>query len=166
MSGHLQGRLDAFSRVQAVVTRNPEAGIDLAGLVEDELLAHAAREGERLLIEGPNVSLKSRFAESLSLAVHELATNAVKYGALSSDGGRIEVRWAREMQDSQERLKLAWEESGVDMSASRPDQPGFGLELLQRTLPYDLRAVTVVDFRPEGLRFTLNMPLGPSVLAG
>jgi two-component sensor histidine kinase len=52
------------------------------------------------------------------------------------------------------------------MSKSRPDLPGFGLELLQRTLPYDLRATTEVEFRPEGLRFTLDMPIGPNVLAG
>jgi PAS domain S-box-containing protein len=166
MAAHLQGRLDAFSRVQAVVTRNPEAGVDLAGLVEDELLAHAARGGERLTIGGDEISLKSRPAESLSLAIHELATNAVKYGALACADGRIDVRWARERQDGQERLKLLWQESGVDMSESRPERQGFGLELLQRTLPYDLRAETKVEFRPEGLRFTLDMPVGADVLAG
>jgi PAS domain S-box-containing protein len=165
MASHLQGRLDAFSRVQAVVTRNPEAGVGLGGLIEDELLAHAAREGERLLIEGSNISLKPRPAESLSLAIHELTTNAVKYGALSSSEGRIAVRWFREIEDGEERLKLIWEESGVDMSRSHPDQAGFGLELLQRTLPYDLRARTELEFRPEGVRFTLDMPLGSHLLA-
>jgi PAS domain S-box-containing protein len=165
MAAHLQGRLDAFSRVQAVVTRNPEAGIGLAGLVEDELLAHAVREGERLTIEGEEISLKSRPAETLSLAIHELATNAVKYGALSSGEGLISVQWARAEQDGQERLKLVWRESGVDMKESRPGRQGFGLELLQRTLPYDLRAETRVEFGADGLRFTLDMPLGPNVLA-
>jgi PAS domain S-box-containing protein len=166
MAAHLQGRLDAFSRVQSMVTRNPEAGIDLKSLVEDELLAHAAREGERLEIEGEDISFKSRPAETLSLAIHELATNAVKYGALSSGTGRIRVQWIRTEQDGQERLKLVWAESGVDMSASRPDRQGFGLELLQRTLPYDLRAETRVEFGADGIRFTLDMPLGPNVLAG
>jgi PAS domain S-box-containing protein len=162
MAAHLQGRLDAFSRVQAVVTRNPEAGVDLGGLVEDELLAHVAREGERLKIEGETISLKPRPAESLSLAIHELATNAVKYGALSSGDGRIAVSWTRA--EAAERLRLVWEESGVDMSASRPEQEGFGLELLQRTLPYDLRAETKVEFRSEGLRFTLDMPAKPNIM--
>jgi PAS domain S-box-containing protein len=165
MAAHLQGRLDAFSRVQAVVTRNPEAGIDLASMVEDELLAHAAREGERLMIEGDDISLKSRPAESLSLAIHELATNAVKYGALSQEEGRLAVRWSRGTPDGEERLKLVWEESEVDMSGSNPDRAGFGLELLQRTLPYDLRAETEVEFRADGLCFTLDMPVGPNVLA-
>jgi PAS domain S-box-containing protein len=165
MASHLQGRLDAFSRVQAVVTRNPEAGVGLGSLIEDELLAHAAREGDRLLIEGSSISLKPRPAESLSLAIHELTTNAVKYGALSSSEGRIKVRWFREVEDGEERLKLIWEESGVDMSRSHPDRTGFGLELLQRTLPYDLRARTELEFRPQGVRFTLDMPLGSHLLA-
>ena len=166
MASHLQGRIDAFSRVQAVVTRNPEAGIDLAGLIEDELLAHAAREGERLTIVGPEISLKPRPAESISLGIHELATNAVKYGALCSAEGRVAVRWARERSAAGEALVLVWEESGVEMDGAEPERQGFGLELLQRTLPYDLRADTRVEFNRGGLRFTMNMPLGADVLAG
>ncbi len=165
MASHLQGRIDAFSRVQAVVTRNPEAGIDLASMIEDELLAHAAREGERLVMEGPAVSLKPRPAESISLGIHELATNAVKYGALSSDEGRLRVRWARERSDGIDWLKLVWDEDGLRLPAGEPDRKGFGLELLQRTLPYDLRANTKLEFRPEGVRFTIELPLGPETLA-
>jgi two-component sensor histidine kinase len=165
MSSHFQGRLDAFSRVQAIVTRDPEAGIDLAAMIEDELLAHAAREGEALKIEGPEIYLKPRPAESMSLAIHELATNAVKYGALSSGRGRIDVRWERVKPDGKELLRLVWEENGVDMPPHPPERQGFGLELLRRTLPYDLRAETAVEFRPEGVRFTMSMPLGVDVLA-
>jgi PAS domain S-box-containing protein len=165
MSSHFQGRLDAFSRVQAIVTRNPEGGIDLASLIEDEMLAHAAREGETLKIEGPELCLRSRAAESMSLAIHELATNAVKYGALSAEDGRIAIRWERVKPDGAERLNLIWEENGVDLPDGEPGRQGFGLELLQRTLPYDLRAETRVEFRPEGVRFRLSMPLGPDVLS-
>jgi PAS domain S-box-containing protein len=165
MSSHFQGRLDAFSRVQAIVTRDPEAGIDLAAMIEDELLAHAAREGEALKIDGPEIYLKPRPAESMSLAIHELATNAVKYGALSSGRGRIDVRWERVKPDGKELLRLVWEENGVDMPPHPPERQGFGLELLRRTLPYDLRADTSVEFRPEGVRFTMSMPLGVDVLA-
>ena len=165
MSMHLEGRIGAFSRVQAVVTRNPEAGIDLAAMIEDELLAHAAREGEALVIDGPDVCLKPRPAETISLAIHELATNAVKYGALSAEGGRIAVRWERARPDGLELLKLVWEENGVEGTPSEPRRQGFGLELLQRTLPYELAAETQVEFRPEGLRFSMAVPLGPTVLA-
>ena len=165
MSFHFQGRLDAFSRVQAIVTRSPEAGVDLASLIEDELLAHAAREGEALLIEGPDVCLKPRAAESLSLAIHELATNAVKYGALGAQHGRIFIHWDWLQQDGSRMLRLVWEENGVDMPAEEPKRHGFGLELLKRTLPYDLRAETRVDFRPAGLRFEMTMPAGSDVLS-
>jgi two-component sensor histidine kinase len=101
----------------------------------------------------------------LSLAVHELATNAVKYGALGSDDGRIDVRWAREKRDGSEWLTLVWEENGMEEPVRPPERQGFGLELLQRTLPYDLRAETEVEFRPEGLRFRMALPLGSGVTA-
>jgi two-component system CheB/CheR fusion protein len=165
MSMHLEGRIGAFSRVQAVVTRSPDAGADLSAMIEDELLAHAAREGEALKIEGPEVCLKPRVAETMSLAIHELATNAVKYGALSADGGRISVTWQRSVGAGGDTLTLVWEENGVRGVPSEPQRQGFGLELLQRTLPYELGAETEVDFRPEGLCFTMRMPLGPNVLA-
>lgn len=166
MAMHLEGRLGAFSRVQTLVTRNADAGVDLTGLIEDELLAHAAREGDGLRIEGPDISLKARPAETMSLAIHELATNAVKYGALSAQYGRIDIHWERSMLDGAEGLQLVWEENGLDLPAGQPERQGFGLELLTRTLPYDLRAKTEVEFRREGLRFSMAVPLGPDILAG
>jgi len=156
MAAHLDGRLAAFSRVQGVVTRDPEAGIDLTALIEDSLLAHAAREGEHVTIAGPDLFLKPRAAESLSLAIHELASNAVKYGALGDDRGRIAIDWRCD--DAEGTLRLVWEENGL-AGITVPERSGFGMELLLRSLPYDLRAETDVEFRPEGLRFTLVMPL-------
>lgn len=166
MAAHLQGRIDAFARVQSVVTRNLDAGLDLRMLIEDELLAHAAREGEALRIAGPEIMLKARPAESISLAVHELTTNAVKYGALASDRGTVSVTWERRAGGEEEELALTWSENGIDMPDGDPERQGFGLELLRRGLPYELRAETFVEFRPTGLFFELRMPLGPSVLAG
>jgi PAS domain S-box-containing protein len=165
MSMHLEGRLGAFSRVQSIVTRQPGAGVGLMTMVEDELRAHAAREGESLRIVGPEISFQPRAAESVSLALHELATNAVKYGALSAADGRIDVEWVRTFRDQGEWLELVWEENGVDQPLSQPDRHGFGMELLTRTLPYDLRAETEFELRPEGLRFTLKLPLGPDIEA-
>jgi PAS domain S-box-containing protein len=162
MWSHLQGRIDAFSRVQSAVTRNPDAGVDLETLIADELHAHAAREGERVRIGGPELLLKPRAAETLSLAIHELATNAVKYGALSVPIGMLSVTWRRELG----RLELLWEEGGLHDLSPTPERQGFGLELLQRSLPYELDAETRIEFRPHGLRFSLSVPLGPSVLAG
>jgi two-component system, chemotaxis family, CheB/CheR fusion protein len=92
--------------------------------------------------------------------------NAVKYGALASDHGRIRITWERVKPDGKEQLRLVWEENGVDIPGNAPERQGFGLELLQRSLPYDLRADTNIEFRREGVRFTMAVPLGPDVLAG
>lgn len=158
MSAHFEGRLDAFARVQAMVTRNPASGVDLAGMIEDELVAHAVREGESVTLDGPEVSLAARPAEALSLAIHELMTNAVKYGALSTPAGRIAIGWRRTDCD----LALTWRESGGPGPVTVPQREGFGLELLRRALPYELKAEVELDFRPEGFRFSLSMPVDPA----
>ena len=160
MDMHLQGRLDAFSRVQSAVTRNPDAGVDLKGLIEDELLAHAAREGEMVVVRGPDTQLLPRAAESISLAVHELATNAVKYGVLSGVAGRLSIVWETLAADGGGKaLRLVWSETLGEAGLTEPQRQGFGMELLQRRLPYELDARTSIEFRSEGLRFTLEMPL-------
>jgi PAS domain S-box-containing protein len=159
LADHLQGRLAAFARVQAAVTRTAMGGVDLAVLIEDELLAHAARESETVTIDGPDVNLKPRPAESLSLAIHELATNAVKYGALSRAGGTLSVRWTVEQRDGTALLRLGWEEGGMDLPPEKPSRRGFGMELLERSLPYELDAVTRAEFRPTGFIFTMELPL-------
>lgn len=153
-AAHLDGRIEAFARVQSALTRDPGRGVDLAGLVEDELLAHATREGDRLRLRGPATLLKARAAESISLAVHELATNAVKHGALSIPDGRIDVSWVSE----DDALLFCWKEYGVEQLPARLDGHGFGMELLLRSLPYDIEAETDVAFEPGGLRFTLRAP--------
>ena len=148
------GEADA---VQAAVTRDPTGGVDLTNLVEDELLAHATREGPRLRIEGGDIALQPKAAESISLAIHELTTNAVKYGALSGRTGGVEVRWGLEDGAGAERLRFEWIERGVAPPAeARRD--GFGTELLLRTLPYELDAETRMDFGAEGLRFEMLVP--------
>jgi two-component system CheB/CheR fusion protein len=152
---HLDGRINAFARVQAAVTRDPGRGIDLAQLIADELLAHTARENERLRMEGPPVQLRPKAAETLGLAIHEMTTNAVKHGALSLPQGRIDVTWRIE---EPPRLILDWQESGGPRVAG-PRRRGFGTELLERTLPYDLGAKVTQSFGLEGLHCRIELPL-------
>ncbi|MFD1613066.1 CheR family methyltransferase [Sphingomonas tabacisoli] len=159
MAEHLIGRLDAFARVQAAVTRAPEASISLSSLIEDEMLADAMKQGEQFSIDGPPVELTHKAAESLSLAFHELATNAVKHGGLKSNGRGVDVSWRLDGEKG-DRLHLVWQEHGGNGSATRPEREGFGMELLTRLLPYELDARSVIEFEPEGLRFSLEMPVG------
>jgi two-component sensor histidine kinase len=159
MLAHFQGRLDAFSRVQAAVTRSADGRVSLASLIEDELVAHAAREGDQIRIEGPEIWLDPKSAERLSLAIHELTTNAVKHGALISDEGRVRICWTCESRGDAGTLVLRWVETGLNLDPQALDREGFGMELLRRSLPYDLQGETRVDLTPTGLRFELKMPL-------
>jgi two-component system CheB/CheR fusion protein len=159
MLAHFQGRLDAFSRVQAALTRSTEVKVSLASLVGDEMTAHAARDGEQVRISGPDIDLEPRTAERMSLAIHELTTNAVKHGALSNQEGRISVDWSRHDGGDGEHLVLRWRESGIHIASSEVEREGFGMELLRRSLPYELEAETRIALNPTGLEFDLKMPL-------
>jgi PAS domain S-box-containing protein len=159
MLAHFQGRLDAFSRVQAAITRAPSETIDLKSLIEDELVAHAAHDGGQVRLDGSDVQLDPKTAERLSLAIHELTTNAVKHGALTHEGGRVRIRWRKEALDGGEKLLLDWSESGIEIDRDGIEEDGFGMELLRRVLPYDLQAETKAEFRPDGLHFSLAMPI-------
>ena len=156
---HLEGRIDAFARVQTAVTRDPGAGVSLLDLVAEELVAATAREGENATIEGADVRLPPREAETFGLAVHELATNAIKFGALSHPDGRIAVRWTVEEGASRPILHFVWKETGLHLDPERPRRRGFGTELVERTLSYQLRAEAAETFEPDGVRCTIRMPL-------
>ena len=156
---HLEGRLDAFARIQAEVTRAPLAGVSLEPLVAEELLAYGAHEGDQVAaISGPPVRLAPKAAESFALALHELATNAVKHGALSVPDGRIQVCWRVEVDGEAPRLVFEWMESGVTDMPAGPARQGFGTELLERALAHALGARTALAFAPDGLRCRSAMP--------
>jgi two-component system CheB/CheR fusion protein len=165
MQAHLGGRLAAFSRVQSAVTRSPGQGVDLTALVQDELLAHAAREGPRLRVDGKQILLQPKAAESISLAIHELTTNAVKYGALGGERGRVEIGWRLEGVDGARSLRFEWVERDV-APGTGPAREGFGTELLLRSLPYELDARTRIDFHPGGMRFEMLVPAARALSGG
>ncbi len=160
---HLEGRIDAFGRVQAAVTRSPLGGVDLAELVADELLAHATREGDGADMEGPDVRLQPKAAETFGLVVHELATNAVKYGALAVPGGHVSVRWRTE-DGLAPRLVFEWKERAAALRPSGPTRRGFGMDLLDNALSYQLKARATRIFEADGLRCTIEVPLTPRVV--
>lgn len=158
-AARLDGRLEALGRVQAAVTRNPADGVDLRQLITDELVAHGACDGNAAQIEGPPIRLAPKPAETLGLAIHELATNAVKYGALATKQGRIRVSWSIDANTEQPHLRLEWAETGVQIPDSADIRRGFGSDLIEKTLSYDLQADAKLRFAPTGMVCTIAMPL-------
>ena len=162
---HLEGRLASLARTQGLLTREPGGGVDLEMMVREELLAQASQFAQ-VDVEGPDVTLSPKAAEILTLAVHELATNAIKYGALSASKGVVTVRWEVQPRDGERWLILRWTESGVGVAAAAPRREGFGSELIQRRVPYELEGHGLIEFLPGGVRATVSFPLrgGDSVL--
>ncbi len=158
-----EGRLRALSRVQGLLARIDQGTIDLRELVEIELHAHGeeAMEPGRVNIEGPSATLPASSAQTLALAIHELATNAVKYGALNQAAGRLDVSWKIEnIKGASRRVVLDWRESGVDMP-HRNGRKGYGSELIERALPYQLKAQTDLQFGPDGVRCRIATEIEP-----
>ncbi|MGX4806209.1 CheR family methyltransferase [Bradyrhizobium guangdongense] len=157
-AAHLDGRLNAFARTQALVTRDPEGGVDLEYLVVEELLAYNAREGEQMRVSGPVVRFQPKAAETFALAIHELATNALKYGALGHPSGRLEISWRIDEAAEPPQLLFDWRERGGPPVA-QPARKGFGSELLERTLAFDLKGHTTMSFNSSGLHCQIAIPL-------
>jgi PAS domain S-box-containing protein len=155
-------RLRALSRVQSLLARVEDQAIDLHALVTAELAAHSENgtESSKINVSGPAVALPATAAQALGLALHELATNAVKYGALAQPAGRLAVKWELKAKMPRSEIALEWRESGVSMpEVGSPRRKGYGSELIERALPYQLRAKTQLEFGPDGVRCTILVPV-------
>lgn len=159
MARALFGRLAALARahdlIQAAVRGREGAAeeVPLRGIAVAVLAPHLP-EGDRLRIEGSEVTLGPRAATGLALVLHELATNAAKYGALSSPAGRLDLRWL----ECEGRLAVLWSETGGP-PAVEPGSGGFGSRLARLTVEDQLGGTIAREWRPEGLRVVLGLPL-------
>lgn len=156
-------RLRALSRVQSVLARVEDQDIDFGELIGAELAAHSDNfqsHRDNIKMQGPEIALPASAAQSVGLALHGLATNAVKYGALSPAGGRLDVPWALQKNDPTSEVRVEWRESGVTMpEPGIPSRRGYGTELIERALPYQLNAKTKLSFEPDGVRCEIIVPL-------
>ena len=153
-------RLAAMGRVQGFLARSTAWSVALQELVSAELLAAGDGTSDRVTIEGPSVNLPGDGVQPMALALHELATNAVKYGAIAQPSGHLSVTWRLEGSDSTAQLVLEWRESGVAMPNDLPARQGYGTELITRALPYQLKAETQLEFTRDGVRCTIALPAG------
>lgn len=151
----IDARIRALSATHDLLTQSEWGTTPLRSVVEVELAPYAHDLDHEILLDGPVVELAPNDALSLGLALHELATNAAKFGALSVSGGRIEVRWS--MQG--ERLaRIEWVESGGPPVLKSPPR-GFGTELIEKIVAHELRHPVELDFDVSGVRCTLLVPV-------
>ena len=160
---HLEGRIDALARVQSILTRAPSSTVDMQNLLRDELLAQGGpRDGNGVSLAGPDVRLSGKAAENLSLAFHELTTNALKYGALSAEQGMLAVNWEVVEDGGTPLLRIRWREE-IPKSLAKPKEKGFGTELIEQLVPYELQGKGSLEFNSRGVLCTIELPVSDAV---
>lgn len=159
-----RSQLEALSRVQALLSRLTDHDrVNFDELIDAEITAldGAARE---VTAKGPKgVRLRSSTVQTLAMALHELATNAIKYGALSQPGAKLDIRWSvqRDLEDAHPWLHVDWRETGVSMPQeyADPQHGGHGRELIEHALPYQLDAKTSFVLHSDGVHCTILLPI-------
>jgi len=153
----MEARLLALSRAHDVLTRENWEGAGLMEIVREAMAPYRHEREKRLHIDGPDVRLSPRMALAIAMALQELATNAVKYGALSNLDGEVWIDWSVS-REPERRLHLTWSESKGPRVAS-PRRRGFGTRLIERSLAQDLNGKARIDFSPTGIVCTVDAPL-------
>jgi two-component sensor histidine kinase len=148
----VEGRIKALARAHTLLSDSRWRGADLGTLVSDELAPY--RAGDKIEIAGPNIALLPAMAQGLALALHELATNAAKHGALSSLKGRLRLSW----QLLPDVLTLQWEENGGPQIKT-PSARSFGLKVIRASIEQQLGGKANFDWDVNGLRCSFSIPL-------
>ena len=157
----VEGRIKALARAHALLSDSRWHGADLDALVAEELAPYRLIEAEKVKISGPKVSLLPHMAQGLALALHEMATNAAKHGALSSMAGKVSVTW----QAQPESLVLQWIETGGPRIVPPPAR-SFGLNVIRASIENQLGGKATFDWAPEGVRCTLSIPRRETTIPG
>jgi two-component system CheB/CheR fusion protein len=159
----LMGRLQALAHTHDVLSRTNWANTPLRALIEGEIAPYAADEDKSVALDGPNLSLVPKAALAMGMAIHELATNAAKYGALSVPIGKVRVRWSIQGKAAEKNLIIEWIETGGPSVENARGHKGFGMELLERGLKFELGGETKLQFLPKGLHCLIQIPMSPNV---
>ena len=154
----LTARVLALAKAHDVLVSTNWSGASLSDLVRNVAGVHTHEGQHQVEIVGPEVHVSPRLAVSLSLALHELGTNAVKYGALSCASGRVAITWTVTATDSGDRLSLRWREQGGP-TVEPPARRGFGTRLLERGLGVDLAGAARLSFESSGLVYEISILL-------
>lgn len=155
----LAERLQALHRAHDLLLESQWSGASLKAMVERELDPYRREGGPKIAVKGRDVLLPPQCTSILAMTLHELATNAVKYGALSQNAGQLSVSWKTARGNL---LLLVWEERGAPSVPKRRGRTGFGSQLIDKGIRHNLGGETKMEFRPTGLYVELTVPLKPS----
>ena len=156
----LEGRLTALAQAHDVLTRENWEAANLGEIVAKAVEPYRSSGEHRIHVAGAPARLPPRMALALAMALQELATNAVKYGALSNPAGQIRVHWELIKSEARYDLNVRWEESGGP-AVAKPKRRGFGTRLIERTVTQELGGEVMVEFSPTGLVCDIRVPLTP-----
>ena len=150
------GRIQSLANAHALLADSRWDGVELSHLVEEELAPFSDGTTQQATYEGPPVLLRPSAAQSLALVLHELATNAAKYGALSAADGKLDVRWT--VSDDPRSLIITWSERASG-SVSAPTRAGFGTRIIATSVERQLRGRLDQEWTDQGLQCRIEFPL-------
>jgi PAS domain S-box-containing protein len=153
-----EARLAALAAAHNLLTGQNWEPTSLGEIVKSSVAATAGADANRVRLQGPRILVVPQTAVAVAMAVHELGTNAIKYGALSNAAGVVEVQWSVDGDADNARLRLRWAETGGP-ATEPPARRGFGTRMLERGLAVELRGSAHLDFRRAGLVCTIDAPL-------
>jgi two-component sensor histidine kinase len=152
------GRIHALSATQNLLVRNVWDGVEIEDLIRGEIALFADLIGSRIAVNGPKLRLRAASAQAIGLALHELATNAGKYGALSVDGGRVDIGWGTDS----DTFTMSWvERDGPPVSA--PKRRGFGTMVMEAMAESSVDGAVDLEYAPSGVTWRLTCPAANAV---
>jgi PAS domain S-box-containing protein len=154
----VEGRIKALSRVHTVLSQSRWQGADLTGLINEELAPYRTNDQDRVKASGPEVLLQPAAAQTLALVLHELVTNAAKYGALSTLNGKVKLDWKFE----DNSIEFRWTETGGP-AASKPATQGFGTRIVLASIERQLGGRVSFNWLPQGLACVFSVPYSDKV---
>jgi two-component sensor histidine kinase/PAS domain-containing protein len=154
-----EGRIRALSRAQDLLLQGTSDTAILGELVRSELETLGAEEGRNFTLGGSAISLFPRVANVIAMTIHELATNAGKYGALSIATGHIEIAWTTERRQDRDHLRLSWRERGVALGDVSLPRKGFGTRIIETSIPHVLGGTSKLFFGKNGVTCDITFPL-------
>jgi two-component sensor histidine kinase len=149
------GRIQSMANAHALLSRNHWHGVNLTDVVDSELAPFVGAGS--VVVGGPPVMLTAEATQPIAIVLHELVTNASKYGALTSPRGRINMRWQLGQQPAEAALVLEWVESGGPPCRT-PPQPGYGTRAIRSLIPYELGGTVELAFTADGVTCRIELP--------